>query len=127
MQKYVRIVLLTNLILLASVAIADDNKDDSSKLIVGIWEVTSTEGDGPPKGSTIEFTKDNKVKVTGDRNGQKMSLEGTYKIDGKKLALKLSHEGNERSIDLTIDKLDEKTFALTNDTGKAELTRKKKE
>lgn len=34
--------------------------------------------------------------------------------------------GNERTMELTIDKLDEKTLALSNDTGKAEFTRKKK-
>lgn len=125
MQAIARMAMGFSLVLIASAGFADDKKD-YAKLAVGTWEVTKTEGDGPSKGSEVELTKDNKVKITGERNGEKMSLEGSYKIDGAKMSLTLAHGGNERTMELTIDKLDEKTLALSNDTGKAEFTRKKK-
>jgi len=39
--------------------------------------------------------------------------------------LKVKVENDEHAIDLTIDKLDDKTFAMSNEAGKVELTRKK--
>jgi uncharacterized protein (TIGR03066 family) len=38
-----------------------DKKDDNKTKIVGVWEVAKGE---LPKGSTMEFTKDGKLKVT---------------------------------------------------------------
>ena len=113
------------LVLVASPAYADDKKDDFAKLAVGTWEVTNTHPGGPPKGGTVEFTKDGKIKVTGEQDGMKMNFEGTYKIEGKKMTLKIKIENDERAIDLTIDKLDEKIFTTSNESGKVELTRKK--
>jgi len=113
------------LCLLSSLAAADEKKADNAKLAVGTWEVTKTHEGGPPKGGTVEFTKDGKIKVTGEQDGMKHNFEGTYKIDGNKMALTFKIGDNEQAVDLTIDKLDEKTFATTSSAGKVELTRKK--
>ncbi|MFT3880769.1 MAG: hypothetical protein QM703_14030 [Gemmatales bacterium] len=120
MKKVMQMTLGMALFLISSVGIADDKKDEFAKLAVGTWEVTSTHAGGPPKGGTVEFSKDGKLKVTGDHN-----IEGTYKIEGKKLKLKVKVENDEHAIDLTIDKLDDKNFAMSNEAGKVELTRKK--
>jgi uncharacterized protein (TIGR03066 family) len=104
-------------------AAADDK--DNAKLAVGKWEVTKTHEGGPPQGGTVEFTKDGKIKVSGEQNGQKMTFEGTYKIEGNKMVLKFKIGESETAVNLTIDKLDEKTFATSNEMGKVELTRKK--
>jgi uncharacterized protein (TIGR03066 family) len=111
--------------LLGSLAVAEKKKADNAKLAVGTWEVTKTHDGGPPKGGVVEFTKDGKIKVTGEQNGMKQSFEGTYKIDGTKMVLTFKIGDNETPVDLTIDKLDEKTFATTSSQGKVELTRKK--
>ena len=111
--------------LLGSLAVAEKKKADNAKLAVGTWEVTKTHDGGPPKGGVVEFTKDGKIKVTGEQNGMKQSFEGTYKIDGAKMVLTFKIGDNETPVDLTIDKLDEKTFATTSSQGKVELTRKK--
>jgi uncharacterized protein (TIGR03066 family) len=111
--------------LLASSAVAEKKKADNAKLAVGTWEVTKSHAGGPPKGGVVEFTKDGKIKVTGEQNGMKETFEGTYKIDGTKMVLTFKIGDNETPVDLTIDKLDEKTFATTSSQGKVELTRKK--
>lgn len=109
---------------LLSSAAADDKKADA-KLAVGTWEVTKTHEGGPPKGGVVEFTKDGKIKVTGEQNGMKQSFDGTYKIDGAKMVLTFKIGDTEQPVELTIDKLDDKTFATTSSNGKVELTRKK--
>ena len=111
--------------LLGALAAADEKKADNAKLAVGTWEVTKSHDGGPPKGGTVEFTKDGKIKVSGEQDGMKQAFEGTYKVDGTKLVLTFKIGDGEQSVDLTIDKLDEKTFATTSKNGKVELTRKK--
>ena len=102
-----------------------DEKKDNAKLIQGKWEVTAAHEGGPPKGGTVEFTKDGKMKVTGEHNGMKMEFGGTYKVDGNKLVLTFKMGDDEQSVTITIDKLDETTCVTTSEHGKVELKRKK--
>ena len=106
-------------------AAAEEKKPDNAKLAVGTWDVSKSHEGGPPKGGVVEFTKDGKIKVSGEQGGMKVSFDGTYKIDGKKMVLTFKIGDNEQAVELTIDKLDEKTFATTSKEGKVELTRKK--
>lgn len=106
-------------------AFAEEKKADYAKLAVGVWDVAKSHDGGPPKGGVVEFSKDGKIKVTGEQDGMKMAFDGTYKIDGAKLVLTFKIGDNEQPVELTIDKLDEKTFATTSKSGKVELTRKK--
>jgi uncharacterized protein (TIGR03066 family) len=108
----------------ASVAGADDKKGDNAKLIVGKWEVTAAHEGGPPKGGTVEFTKDGKFTISGDQDGMKLRIEGTYKVDGNKLALKFKMGDNEGAVEVTIEKLDDKTMVSSSEHGKVELKRK---
>lgn len=114
------------LCLVGSPALGEEKKADNAKLAVGTWEVTRTHEGGPPKGGAVEFTKDGKIKVSAEKDGVKQSFDGTYKIDGTKLVLTFKVGDKELPpVDLTIDTLDEKTFATTSKAGKVELTRKK--
>jgi uncharacterized protein (TIGR03066 family) len=110
--------------LLGAAARADEKKDNA-KLIQGKWEVTAAHEGGPPKGGTVEFTKDGKMKVSGEHNGMKMEFGGTYKVDGNKLVLTFKMGDDEQSVTITIDKLDETTCVTTSEHGKVELKRKK--
>lgn len=115
------------LCLLGSSAAAEDKKTaDLGQHAVGMWEVVKTHEGGPPKGGTVEFTKDGKIKVAGEQDGKRMEFDGTYKINGNKMILNFKIDGKEVPVELTIDKLDENTFATTSKEGKVELTRKKK-
>ena len=98
---------------------------DNAKLIQGKWEVIAAHEGGPPKGGTVEFTKDGKIKVSGEQNGMKMEFDGTYKVDGKKMVLTFKIGDTEQAVNITIDKLDETTCVTTSDQGKVELKRKK--
>jgi uncharacterized protein (TIGR03066 family) len=95
-------------------AFAED-KIDSAKL-VGKWEEKN-----PGKGEThtVEFTKDGNVKIVRIlKGGKETALEGTYKVDGDKLTMKV-HAGNKKkSMDrvVTIDKLTDDEFVQTDDT-----------
>jgi uncharacterized protein (TIGR03066 family) len=106
-------------------AAAEEKKADNARLAVGKWDVTKTHEGGPPKGGAIEFTKDGKILVANDSGGMNPAFNGTYKIDGNKLVLTFNIGGKDENVDLTIDKLDDKTFATTSKYGKVELTRKK--
>jgi uncharacterized protein (TIGR03066 family) len=100
---------------------ADEKKADNKTLIVGVWEVTKGT-DGPPIGATLEFTKEGKVKMTAKRDGQEVSKQGTYTVEGDKVTV----DGDGRKESATIKKLTEKELVLEIAPGKTvELTRKK--
>src|SRR5688572_20506334 len=103
--------------LLGSTAVAEEKKADNAKLAVGTWEVAKSHEGGPPKGGVVEFTKDGKIKVSGEQNGMKQEFEGKYKIDGNKMVLTFKIGDAEQPVELTIDKLDDKTFATTSSNG----------
>ncbi len=105
---------------------ADDKKVDPAKL-VGKWEWTNSDDPSAPKGATGEFTKDNKITMSGEIDGKKLDLSGTYKVDGDKLIVKISVEGGKDSEDTdTIQTLtDDKLVLVDKDKKTNELTKKK--
>src|SRR5439155_4753040 len=66
---------------------ANANKDK----LVGVWEVVKAEQGALPVGSTVEFGKDGKAKVTAVREGKESSVEGTFAVEGSKLNVTLKH------------------------------------
>jgi uncharacterized protein (TIGR03066 family) len=99
---------------LTAMAFADE-KIDPAKL-VGKWEDKNA-GNGDT--SSMEFTKDGSVKVINKgAKGKDILLEGTYKVDGDKLTMKV-HPGNKKkSTDrvVTIEKLSDQEFVQTDDS-----------
>ncbi len=104
---------------------AEDKKDDNAKLVVGKWTVSKTHENGPPEGGLVEFTKDGKISVFRTADAKKADIEGTYKVDGKKLMVTFKMGDAEGKFEMTIDKLDDTTFACSNKEGKVELKKKK--
>src|SRR6478672_10289801 len=79
----------------------------------GKWELTKSSDETAPKGAMVEFTKDNKVTITFDANGKEVKLEGTYKVDGEKLTVKLSLPGGKDNEDTdTIKMLTDEKLVL---------------
>ena len=74
--------------------------DDTAKLL-GKWEVTKTDSE-TPKGTIVEFMKDGKMKATVKNDGNELKLAGTYKLDGKKLNVKLKLDSDTIEHDYTI-------------------------
>jgi uncharacterized protein (TIGR03066 family) len=99
-----------------------DEKIDPAKL-VGKWEDKNA-GNGDT--SSMEFTKDGSVKVINKgAKGKDILLEGTYKVDGDKLTMKV-HPGNKKK---STDRVVTKSFArvkatsTTAEAPKAETTK----
>jgi uncharacterized protein (TIGR03066 family) len=120
-----RLIAIGAIVCLLGTAARADEKKDNAKLIQGKWEVVAAHEGGPPKGGTVEFTKDGKLKVAGEQGGMKQEFDGTYKVNGDKIVLTFKFGDNEQSVTIKIDKLDEKTCITTSEHGKVELKRKK--
>ncbi len=109
---------------LSAYAYAEDKKFDAGKL-VGKWQPDAK--DAPPSGKiTIEMFKDGKLTLSADLGGQSMNVEGSYKLQGDKLTIKMKFPGapEERSADLTIVKLDDEVL-VTKEGDKKEETLKR--
>lgn len=110
--------------LLVPAARADEK--DYPKLIVGSWTVSKADEGTVPKGSVIEFSKDGKVKAVVKKDDAEQTIEGTYKLDGKKMTLTVTIDGTEKTNSVTIDKLTDTELAVEGDDGKkVEFTKKK--
>ena len=108
---------------LAGFAPAADT-DDNAKKIVGSWEITKAGGEVPP-GSTIEFTKDQKLSVIIKTEGSDVKVTGTYKIDKNKLTVKMSVENQTVEETVTIKKLTDKELEIEDKDKKIEVLKKK--
>lgn len=77
--------------------------------LVGRWEPTDL-----PKGAKamVEFAKDGKLFVHNEYAGQSFRLEGTYKVDGNKLAVTMKRDGKDRQEMMTVAKLTEDELVM---------------
>ncbi|MDY3558277.1 TIGR03066 family protein [Gemmata sp. JC673] len=98
--------------------------DDTPKLL-GKWEVTKSASD-TPVGTVIEFAKDGKLLVTINNEGKDLKLDGTYKLTGKKIALKLSLNEQKIEQDLTVTFKGEDGLELEDADKKVDTLKKKK-
>src|SRR6266849_3201131 len=95
-----------------------DKKDDNKMKIVGVWEVVK--GDAP-KGTTMEFTKDGKLKFTVEVEGKKITVEGTYEVDGESIKTAgKGPDGKEQKETIKIKKLTEKELVTEDEKGKTD-------
>lgn len=103
-----------------------DDKKDTAKLLGGAWEVVKAAPGTLPVGSILEFGKEGKLKLSVKAEGNEHKLEGTYKVDGMKIAINVKLGDEEKKQILTIKKISESDLAIEDDDGKgAELKRKK--
>lgn len=109
----------------ALVGRADDKKADDTPKLLGKWEVTKTTGD-TPVGTIVEFAKDGKMTATVNIDGKDVSIDGTYKLDGKKLAVKLTLGEQKIEQDLTVTFKGDDGLELEDSDKKVDTLKKKK-
>jgi uncharacterized protein (TIGR03066 family) len=115
---------------LAGLAVADEKKDDkkteeTKKKLVGVW--IAQEGGDMPAGSTLEFVKDGKLKITVKVGDKTIDVEGTYEITGEE-TLKVTSkdpEGKERTEKIKITKLSESELVTLDEKDKKDTFKKK--
>lgn len=113
--------LVSVLLLTPSVSMPDDKID--AKLLIGKWQPEKAPQEGIKV--TIEYTKDNKIVVDLEAQGQKQKFEGTYKLEGNKLELKIDLGGEERTEKRTLKKLTETEMVSRDEEKNEERTFKK--
>src|SRR5262249_21219182 len=95
-------------------------------LIVGVWELTKAGEGGPPVGTTMEFTKDGKVKMSGKADGKEFALDGTYVVEGQKLTATIKSADRTEKGTVTIKKLTDEELVTQDENGRVlEFKRKK--
>jgi uncharacterized protein (TIGR03066 family) len=102
----------------------DDKKIDPAKL-VGKWELTRSTDPEAPKGAVVEFTKDNKVVVSITVAGKEEKSDGTYRVNGDKLTVKLSDPAAKENTDTIQTLTDDKLLLVDPSKKDFEFTRKK--
>lgn len=106
-------------------ALAGHAKADDTPKLIGKWEVTKTTGD-TPVGAVVEFAKGGKLSVTINNEGKDVKLDGTYKLDGKKLAVKLTLNEQKIEHDLTVTFKGDDALELEDSDKKVDTLKKKK-
>src|SRR5688572_7127758 len=102
------------------------DEKDYAKQIVGKWEVTKADAGSVPPGAVIEFTKDGKLKITAKKDDMEVSFDGTYKVDGSKVAMTMKLGEKERTNSITITMISDTQMSVEGDDGKkVEFTKKK--
>ena len=108
---------------LVAAAAADDKKDlpiDGKKL-VGKWEPKEAKKEVT---MVLEFTKDQKTLLTVTAKGRTEKAEGTYKLDGNKLKIKIKLGEREVDQELAVLRLTDQELETEDSKGKKEtLTR----
>jgi uncharacterized protein (TIGR03066 family) len=94
------------LVLVGGVTAADEKIDE--KKLLGKWEHKE-------KKFVIEFLKDGKVTLVGDRDGTEFKGEGTYKVDGNKLMLTIKIGDDEAKMTRTVSKLTDTELTSKDD------------
>ncbi len=110
---------------LAVFALAGHAKADDTPKLLGKWEVTKSTGD-TPVGTVVEFAKDGKMTAAVTLEGKDVKLDGTYKLDGKKLAVKLTLGEQKIEHDFTLTFKGDDGLELEDSDKKVDTLKKKK-
>lgn len=113
--------LLVSVLLLAPSTFVEDKID--GKLLIGKWTPEKLP-DGVDK-IVVEYFKDNKLAVNVEAQGQMQKIEGTYKLDGDMLTIKLDINGTEQEQKRKVAKLTDSEM-VTTDKDKGEDRKYKK-
>jgi uncharacterized protein (TIGR03066 family) len=125
MRKHLQLA-ATMALLFGAAAWAEDKKPDVDKdKLVGTWEAVKG-SETLPLGSTIDFTKDGKLKLTIKEGDKSQVFEGTYKVDGAAFKATLKDGDKEHTETLKVYRLTDKELVIIDEAGKKDVLSKKK-
>jgi uncharacterized protein (TIGR03066 family) len=131
-MKLLRLALVACLALGFTTAVrSQEKKEDKGKYkekIIGVWEIDkATAPEQIPPGTTVEYTKDGKMKIHAKVGEMELKLEGTYSVDGDQLKTTMKGpDGKEMSDTDTITKLTDKEMVIKDSRTKKLITFNKK-
>ena len=120
-MRFLQLVGTAFLLLLAGSTQAD-SKEDNAKKILGTWE--AVKGQIPP-GTTLEFTKDGKLKVTIKLEDKTAVVEAAYKVEDQTLKITTKREGKEKTENVKIKTLTDTKLVTENEKGSVDEFKKK--
>jgi uncharacterized protein (TIGR03066 family) len=98
-------------------------KEDNAKKIVGTW--VGVKGEIPP-GTTVEFTKDGKLKVAVKIQDKTINVEGTYKVEGDTVKITTKQQnGKEKTETIKLKTLTDTKLVTENEKGSVDEFKKK--
>lgn len=115
----------TLLAALVVIALAGHARADDAPKLLGKWEVTKSTGD-TPAGTVVEFQKGGKLTATVTIEDKAVKLDGTYKLDGKKLTVALTLNEQKLEHDFTATFKGDDGLELEDADGKVDTLTKKK-
>lgn len=113
---------LSLMVLLAALVSTSAMQDKiDGKLLLGKWEP-----ENKPQGAklVIEFAKDGKLTVDAEFGGQKVNMDGSYKLDGNQLSITMKQQGKEETTKMTVTKLNDKEMVTKDDKDKTETLKR---
>jgi uncharacterized protein (TIGR03066 family) len=105
-------------LLLLGLAVLGQAGEETARKLLGVWELTKAEKLIP--GATVEFAKDNKMHLRFKAGDKAVTIDGTYKLEGKTIVSTLSFGGKSKTETNTIKKLTDKELVIEDEKGKVE-------
>jgi uncharacterized protein (TIGR03066 family) len=95
-----------------------DEKQDTAKLLLGTWKVTTMDRDAPLAiGDSTEFGKDGKNTTTRMKTGIAVVSQGTYKFEKEKLVITFKSDTNVSENVYTIKKITDAELIISDEEG----------
>jgi uncharacterized protein (TIGR03066 family) len=124
-MKLLSVVVASCCVFGVSGARAEDKKDSNAEKIVGIWEVTK--GESLPVGSTLDLTKDGKLKLVVKQGDKAITVEGTYKVEGNDFKVTMKGPGGKEASEIMqIMKLTDKELVIFDTHKQTDIFKKTK-
>ncbi len=125
MTKLVRLALATLFLACLSVHAEDKKPDVDKAKLLGTWEAVKG-SETVPLGSTLEFTKDGKLKLVIKDGDNTAKIDGTFEVKADSFKATLKIDGDDKSEVLKVDKLTDKDLVIIDEKGKKDVFSKKK-
>ena len=104
---------------------AQAQEKKNAEKIVGTWVVSKSKE--IPPGTTLEFTKDGKVKVMVKVGEMTINVEGTYKVEGNSFKITTKGpDGKDKTETVKIKELTDKKLVTENEKKETDEFTKKK-